>query len=269
MATPPSDKDASDPIATYSSLDLTTAKIESADIEDLKEEAIASGLVAGQEIKMAQRNGKAKAEEEDKLSGDEEEEEDGDDEVAEDEYVVETITNHMIDEEASVLLRCYVCMLTIGTVRTWEPEENLHTASKILNDYLEKVGGRDYLLEEWEEKKAKAKSKKRGRPSSDTKEVSANGTKRGRKSHPASTSPPASSRKTGIFKPPNGSWEDDVVEIDACEGHDGKITVFLTWKGGHRTQHPASQVYHRCPQKMLKFYESHLVFKRNTPVDEE
>ncbi|KAH8816062.1 hypothetical protein F5884DRAFT_207431 [Xylogone sp. PMI_703] len=200
-----------------------------------------------------------------------EDEEEDDEEVGDDEYVVEAITNHMIDDETGELtFEVKWEGYEKKSDRTWEPEDNLQTASKILNDYLEKVGGRDHLFEEWEEKRAKAKSaKKRGRPRADTKEESANGSKRGRKRHPASTSPPASSSKSGSFKPPSGSWEDEVVEIDACEGHDGKITVFLTWEGGHRTQHPASQVYHRCPQKMLKFYESHLVFKRNSPADEE
>lgn len=46
--------------------------------------------------------------------------------------------------------------------------------------------------------------------------------------------------------------------IDACEGTEGSVVVFLTWKGGQKTQHPLVQVYKRCPQKMLKFYESHL-----------
>jgi len=44
--------------------------------------------------------------------------------------------------------------------------------------------------------------------------------------------------------------------------------VFLSWANGHKTQHPLEQVYKRCPQKMLKFYESHLVFKKVTPQDD-
>ncbi|RQM08285.1 hypothetical protein DH86_00001475, partial [Scytalidium sp. 3C] len=172
--------------------------------------------------------------------------------------MIEAITNHMVDDEASALSKKYTGELRFEVKwegyekksdRTWEPEENLQTASKILNDYLERVGGREYLIEEWEEKKAKAKSKKRGRPSSSALIESANGAKKGRRSHPASTSPPVSSSKRGGFKPPPGSWEDEVVEIDACEGREGEITVFLTWKDGQKTQHPTSQVYHRCPQK--------------------
>lgn len=106
-----------------------------------------------------------------------------------------------------------------------------------------------------------------------------NGAKRGRKNgtHPASSTPPASA-KSAEFKPPSGNWEEEVVGIDACEGTEGNIVVYLTWKGGEKSQHPLHQVYKRCPQKvgltmleeyhanriqMLKFYENHLVFKKN------
>ncbi len=66
-----------------------------------------------------------------------------------------------------------------------------------------------------------------------------------------SASPPASASKAE-FKPPTGSWEDEVVAIDACEGNEGTVVVYLTWKGGHKTQHPLAQVYKRCPQKVRK-----------------
>jgi chromobox protein 1 len=122
---------------------------------------------------------------------------------------------------------------------------NIHSesASEILNDYLEQIGGRDALMAAWEEKKQAAKKgKKRGR---------SNGAKRGRKAHPASGTPPASV-KNAEFKPPSGSWEDQVVNIDACEGAEGSVVVYLTWRGGHKTQHPLFQVYKRCPQRVSK-----------------
>ncbi|KAI6715168.1 hypothetical protein JHW43_002286 [Diplocarpon mali] len=144
--------------------------------------------------------------------------------------------------------------------RTWEPESNLETAEEILGEYLETVGGREGILALWEEKKARAeakKGKKRGRGS--TGEAPNGSSKRGRKSkgHPADSTPPAS-YSYAEFKPPTGSWEDSVVAIDACEGTDNNVVVYLTWKSGHKTQHPLAQVYKRCPQKMLQFYESHL-----------
>lgn len=101
---------------------------------------------------------------------------------------------------------------------------------------------------------AATSSKKRGRASTGGAE---NGAKRGKKANGTAVS--ASPPRGAEFKPPvSSNWEEEVVMIDACEGSEGSVVVFLTWKNGHKTQHPLAQVYKRCPQKMLKFYESHL-----------
>lgn len=156
--------------------------------------------------------------------------------------------------------------------RTWEPEENLlylcpsglygmtnnrrETASKVLNEYLAAHGGKDAIMAAYEEKKATRldpagkRGKKRGRQPSGTPNI--NGTsKRAKKNsiHPRSTSPPASADRAD-FKVPTGSWEEHVINIDACEGKNGKVNVFLTWKGGEKSQHTLNQVYKRCPQKV-------------------
>jgi chromobox protein 1 len=119
----------------------------------------------------------------------------------------------------------------------------------MLKAYLAKVGGKELILQQWSEKKAAGgKSKKRGRVSTSANETSA---KRGRKNGTttASATPPAGVKQSE-FRPPTGSWEDEVTLIDACEGKEGNVVVFLTWKGGHKTQHPLAQVYKRCPQKV-------------------
>jgi hypothetical protein len=132
-----------------------------------------------------------------------------------------------------------ICLITIIYYRD--------SASGILNAYYDSVGGRDYILSE-------RRKKKRGHPSSSTgtPDPKTNGSKRARKSearHPSSTTPPAS-LKHATFKPPTGSWEDDVQGIDACEGTDGEVMVFLQWSNGQKTQHPLHIVYKRCPQKV-------------------
>ncbi|KAG9238896.1 putative chromatin-associated protein swi6 [Amylocarpus encephaloides] len=192
-----------------------------------------------------------------------------DEEMGEDEYTVEKIMSHLIDDETGELI--YEIKwegYEKKSDRTWEPEENLETASAILAEYLESYGGKEKILAEFEEKKAGkgGKGKKRARSSTG---LANNGTapKKGRKSHPAETTPPMSARKE--FKPPTGTWEEDVIHIDAVQGQKpDDVIVYLTWKGDHRTQHPLSQVYKRCPQKMLKFYEKHLVFKKTDPEEE-
>jgi hypothetical protein len=131
----------------------------------------------------------------------------------------------------------------------------------ILNEYLASVGGKEAIIAAYEEKKAaieaSKKGKKRGRVSTGTPQ---NGGKKSKKNgtgaHPAVGSPPASSEKK--FVPPTGNWEDLIESIEACEGEDEKVIVYLTWKVGAKTQHPLAQIYKRCPQRMLRFYESHL-----------
>lgn len=111
-------------------------------------------------------------------------------------------------------------------------------------------------MADYNEKKAEnssVKGQKRGRAS----DAEPNGLapKRGRRRrngvHPGSSTPPASG---GEFKPPTGNWEEQIVAIDACEGGEGAVVVYLTWKGGHKTQHPLSQVYKRCPQRVRKTF---------------
>lgn len=117
------------------------------------------------------------------------------DDLTENEYVVERILNHVVDEESGELR--YLIKWEgyhKKSDRTWEPEENLESASKMLNEYLASVGGKDLILSDWAEKKALAQSSKKGKKRSlSTAGRATNGHKRGRmnESHPASTSPPA------------------------------------------------------------------------------
>ena len=57
--------------------------------------------------------------------------------------------------------------------------------------------------------------------------------------------------RAAAWKPPAGSWEDEIEQLDACEDEDtGKLMVYLTWKNGHKTQHETKVIYRRCPQKV-------------------
>ena len=109
-------------------------------------------------------------------------------------------------------------------------------------------------MDQFNKKKAEAaekkQGKKRGRPSVGTGTPQTNG-KKSRKNgqHPSSQTPPAS-LEPAQFHPPTGSWEDDVVTIEAMEGPNAEVIVYLTWKGGAKSQHPLHQVYKRCPQKV-------------------
>jgi chromobox protein 1 len=90
------------------------------------------------------------------------------------------------------------------------------------------------------------KSKKRGRPSSGT----SSSTKRSKKNGDVDSDAPLPVRNAP-WKPPAGSWEDHIAQLDACEDEEsGKLMVYLTWKNGHKTQHETSVIYQRCPQKV-------------------
>ncbi|KAI1175198.1 heterochromatin protein one [Nemania sp. FL0916] len=183
---------------------------------------------------------------------DEEGDEDEEEGLEEDEYVVEKILAHRIEPDGSIKYKVKWEGYEKKSDQTWEDEDNLReNAAGVLEEYLEAIGGRESILQE---NQAALSTKKRGRPSTGT---PANGAKRRRNgSHPASATPPGSTR---AWKPPQGSWEDHVESIDACHDENtGKLIVYLTWKDGQKTQHDTKVIYSRCPQKMLQFYERHV-----------
>lgn len=118
------------------------------------------------------------------------------------------------------------------------------SAGDILEEYFNKIGGREAIFEETEKA---ARGKKRRRQSAGAQNA---GTKRSRKkgSHPDSATPPAAAKK---WSPPSGSWEDDIDVIDACEEESsGKLVIYLNWKNGQKTKHDTSVIYKKCPQKV-------------------
>jgi len=189
----------------------------------------------------------------DDLGGKEDEDDEDEDE---DVYVVEAIKKHMVDENGDIRFQVKWEGYDSKKDLTWEPEENLaESATDILQEYFNKIGGREAIFEETE----KARGKKRGRSAGASNAASKRSRKNG--SHPASSTPPASAKP---WSPPSGSWEDDVEHIDACEEQkNGKLLIFLNWKNGKKTRHETSVIYKKCPQKMLQFYEKHVRIVRD------
>ncbi|KAL9948343.1 hypothetical protein D7B24_003447 [Verticillium nonalfalfae] len=197
-------------------------------------------------------NGDAEDVADDKEGDDEDDdEEDGDEEV----FIVEKIISHKVEEGDQLFFKVKWEGYSKKADQTWEPESNLtEGAPEIIAEYYKSVGSRAMILEE--SRKGK-ETKKRGRPASSTPAASS---KRARKSrdHPSDSTPPASAT-ANTWKPPSGSWEDDVTTIDACEDEEtGKLIVYLNWKNGQKTKHTTDVIYKRCPQKMLQFYERHI-----------
>jgi chromobox protein 1 len=174
--------------------------------------------------------------------------------------VVEKILSHVVQEDGTLKFEVKWEGYEKKSDRTWEPEENLVDASAALNEYLESIGGRDNLYVT-----GGVKGKKRGRPSSGTPSTT---TKRSKKNGDVDSDAPLPVRNAP-WKPPAGSWEDHIAQLDACEDEEsGKLMVYLTWKNGHKTQHETGVIYQRCPQKMLQFYEQHVrIIKRDPDAE--
>lgn len=100
-------------------------------------------------------------------------------------------------------------------------------------------------------------------------------TKRGRQS--AASTPPVKAKRqksaaaavdsesgtpkpTPKWQPPEGSWEEKVIGIDAIESipETGQFVVYLHWADGRRSQHPRPMCNKRCPQKV---YNIHFAFR--------
>jgi chromobox protein 1 len=181
-----------------------------------------------------------------------EEEEEGEDEEAEDEYVVEKIMGHRFNKgvlEFDVKWQGY----ENPKDRTWEPEANMETATDVLKEYFEDIGGRPEKKGVKRKGRASTAKSETGTPASSTKRTKA------AKEEPV--------EKAWI--PPPGSWEHDVSHIDTVEqsvdpktGKDAKY-AYIVWNNQRKTQHPLKHIYAKCPQKMLAYYESHLVFTTN------
>ncbi|KAK7737086.1 hypothetical protein SLS63_002877 [Diaporthe eres] len=136
-------------------------------------------------------------------------------------------------------------------------EEDEENAAEILSEYFKSIGGREKIFEQTS---SALKGRKRGRQSNSATPAEKRSRKKG---HPADSTPPATARAVE-WKPPSGSWDEEVDTVDMCQDEEnGTFIVYLTWKNGKKTQHPKEVVYRRCPQKMLRFYERHIRISRD------
>ncbi|KAF2398690.1 hypothetical protein EJ06DRAFT_531793 [Trichodelitschia bisporula] len=156
---------------------------------------------------------------------------------------------------------------------TWEPEENLETAYESLEAYWKKIGGRP---EPPSRKRKSVAAKETPEPK-----------RRGRK--PRQSLPSHAKNKSNAdiksetrdsdvetheeWTPPNGSWEDHVLNVDVIEDNRDPTTAerslyaYVIWHHGKKTRHPINTLRYKCPQKLLSYYEQHLVFKSTASDD--
>jgi chromobox protein 1 len=67
--------------------------------------------------------------------------------------------------------------------------------------------------------------------------------------------------KTTFPLPKGSSWEEEINEIQIIQhapDGSGALLATVAWRDGNVSQHQLKVLYARCPQRMLRYYESHL-----------
>ncbi|KAJ5287454.1 hypothetical protein N7478_003140 [Penicillium angulare] len=236
-------------------------------VEDFSDAESGDVPFAKEELKEeVEKEVKAKVE-----NGDEDEDsDDGDDE---DVYIVEKIAEHNFSEEGVLLLRVKWKGYEKAADMTWEPEDGLMDGAKdVVEQYYKKIGGRPDKPSSKAAPKAGRKRKSLGETKSTAPPASQNESKKRRKSAPrtpASETPALtednSDEDTENWLPKGNNWDREVNCVDTIvRGEDNKtLFALLLWTNGKKTKVSVETCYDKCPKKMLRFYEQHLVFKDN------
>ncbi|KAI5455700.1 hypothetical protein BGZ63DRAFT_136055 [Mariannaea sp. PMI_226] len=192
-------------------------------------------------------------------------------------YIVEEIEGHYVDKNETIFLKVKWEGYEEEDDRTWEPEDNLTyvlstparccisqrliffsiSGNHMLEKYYDGFGGRAAIIEQ----SKKAAHLRRQTPLSRTLPAQPPSCSKGGKKH---LTDEVSSAAPKHWSPPSGSWEDEMVTINACDvGSNGKLVIYLAWENGAKTKHDAQTIYGKCPQKMLLFYERHIQIVKN------
>lgn len=197
--------------------------------------------------------------------GGDEASENGDDEI----FLVESIMDHRFGGSKNDELFFHVKWENYPNKKdwTWEPEENLMGGSdEIMQTYFQKIGGRP----EPKSPEIRGSARKRARTSAaSTLTPARSASKKTRVSNLSLTLGDEVDEEFSLttsgsnWKPPSGSWEEHIANIDTIEKSTKGLVCFVHWSNGNKSQHDLNVIYKKCPQKMLSFYEQHLVFKQS------
>ncbi|WWD19298.1 hypothetical protein CI109_103756 [Kwoniella shandongensis] len=191
--------------------------------------------------------------------------EDGEEDEEEGEYEVEAIVDHRQKGSGTGKFEYLVSWKGYGPEHnTWEPEAHVAHADGIVSKY-------------WANKpkpSLQKDTKKRGRPSaSGSVPPSQRAAKAPRTSVTNGKKKPIPVEDSEDEAPEYEdthvdstekykdivNWEDCVQGIDTIERNSkDELMIYVTMTGGERVGLPTEVAYKRCPQKILKFYESHL-----------
>ncbi|PGH13327.1 hypothetical protein AJ79_03744 [Helicocarpus griseus UAMH5409] len=186
---------------------------------------------------------------------DEEESDEESDEEGEDLYVVEKVMGHEFAKDGTLLLQVKWKGYEKPEDQTLEPEENLiEGAKEIVDEYFSLIGGRP----------EKPSKKRKSLPSSSTPTRDIAASKRTKKSRGSDANEAPETEGNGTdWIPKTKNWDSQVKSIDTImrDPPSGNLFVYLDWNNDKKVKVSIQQAYEKCPQKMLQFYEQHLVFK--------
>jgi chromobox protein 1 len=161
-------------------------------------------------------------------------------------YVVEKITGHEFKKDGTLLLQVKWKGYDKPEDQTLEPESNLlEGAEEILEEYFRCLGGRPQ------------------RPEKPTKKRKLSEARSTRKSRGANGTETPEGEAIPDWVPKGKSWEREVAAIETIirDPETGGLVAFLQWENGRKSRVSVEQCYEKCPMRMLRFYEQHLVFK--------
>ncbi|KAI9666038.1 MAG: hypothetical protein M1821_003973 [Bathelium mastoideum] len=195
---------------------------------------------------------------------------DDENEETEEEYIVEKITGFQYGDDGTLHLQVKWLGYEKKSDRTWEPEEHLDGASEALQDYFESIGGRPQPGDDPKSKKGKRKQSVAASPA-ETKTGSGRGRKKMKvENGDVEDDAGHKGKKESKWMPPKGTWEHDVMNIDCIEEDvdeatgDKKRVGFVMWNNGKKSKHSLGILNSKCPQKLLAYYEQHLVFRTSS-----
>ncbi|EXX69803.1 hypothetical protein RirG_092780 [Rhizophagus irregularis DAOM 197198w] len=140
---------------------------------------------------------------------------------------------------------------------TWEAEDNVFAEELV----------KDYWANNSEEAKQKEtrKGRKRGAAAPPPTPIKKE-TKKARTSITPKKAKVARSKIDEEFDH-DEDWESSVSGVETVTRDDktGELLVYLKWKNGDPSRHPAKEANIKCPQKMIKFYEQRLTFAAPQP----
>ncbi|WPH02641.1 Hypothetical protein R9X50_00550600 [Acrodontium crateriforme] len=200
------------------------------------------------------------------------EDDDDDDEDEEDEYKVEKILNHDFTEEGITIYQIKWLGYDKKSDLTWEPVENLNNAPQILKAYHEKIGGPPKPPQKASAKKVGRGKKKRTAADAfeDSPAPATASTRRKSNNNKADAVKSNGTLEKKKRELPVGSWEDHITRVvsivESGVGDKRTLGGLLEWNAdGSKTEHSLKVLRTKCPQRLLDYYEQHLVFKGESP----